>query len=506
MGRRKKDPSCVMHTNASKQVLIIGAGIAGIATAIRLRLAGYQVKVIEKNSYPGGKLSSFKNGEFSFDAGPSLFTQPHFIEELFELAKEDINRYFSYQKEPITCTYFYEDGTVIKAYADKQKLAGELHEKTGEPAEHIYRFLQSADRLYSNIGIFFLEQSLHKLKTLFKKNILAALATARPKFIFKSMNSFHEESFTSSKLVQLFNRYATYNGSNPYKAPAMLSMIPHLEFNIGTFYPKGGMISITNALVALAEKKGVSFLYNQQVDEIIVSNKKVTGALVGGQKIDADIIVSNIDAYFTYKYLLKDDNKAKRILKQERSSSAVIFYWGLNKSFSQLGLHNIFFSNDYKKEFDHLFRSKQVFDDPTIYINITAKPEPGLHAPIDMENWFVMVNAPAHTNQAWHDQLFLYKKNIIQKLNRILGEDIEPHIICENVLTPADIEHKTASYAGSLYGTSSNSKMAAFLRHPNFSSTIKDLFFVGGSVHPGGGIPLCLQSAKITASIIANHE
>lgn len=405
MGRRKKDARCVMHTNASKQVLIIGAGIAGIATAIRLRVEGFQVKVIEKNSYPGGKLSSFKNGDFSFDAGPSLFTQPHFIEELFDLAKEDIGLFFSYHKEPITCNYFYEDGTVIKAYSDKKKLAEELYQKTGEPITNINRFLQSADKLYNNIGNFFLQHSLHRVATLFKKDIIKALATVRPRFIFESMNSFHEKSFQSSKLVQLFNRYATYNGSNPYKAPSMLSMIPHLEFNIGTFYPKGGMISITNALVSLAEKKGVIFMYNQHVDEILIEKNKVSGALVGGKKIDADIIVSNMDAYFTYKYLLKDNNKAKQILKQERSSSAVIFYWGLNKSFPQLGLHNIFFSSDYKKEFDHLFNSKQVFDDPTIYINITAKPEPGLHAPVGMENWFVMVNAPAHTNQVWDEQL-----------------------------------------------------------------------------------------------------
>lgn len=506
MGRRKKDARCVMHTNASKQVLIIGAGIAGIATAIRLRVEGFQVKVIEKNSYPGGKLSSFKNGDFSFDAGPSLFTQPHFIEELFDLAKEDIGLFFSYHKEPITCNYFYEDGTVIKAYSDKKKLAEELYQKTGEPITNINRFLQSADKLYNNIGNFFLQHSLHRGATLFKKDIIKALATVRPRFIFESMNSFHEKSFQSSKLVQLFNRYATYNGSNPYKAPSMLSMIPHLEFNIGTFYPKGGMISITNALVSLAEKKGVIFMYNQHVDEILIEKNKVSGALVGGKKIDADIIVSNMDAYFTYKYLLKDNNKAKQILKQERSSSAVIFYWGLNKSFPQLGLHNIFFSSDYKKEFDHLFNSKQVFDDPTIYINITAKPEPGLHAPVGMENWFVMVNAPAHTNQVWDEQLGVYREHIIKKLNRMLGEDIKPHIVCENILTPVEIEQKTASYAGSLYGTSSNSKMAAFLRHPNFSSAIKNLFFVGGSVHPGGGIPLCLQSAKITASIIANHE
>jgi phytoene desaturase len=494
-----------MQKSYSPKVIIIGAGIAGIATAIRLQLHGFEVEVYEKNDYPGGKLSAFKNGDFSFDAGPSLFTQPQFIEELFRLAGEDINQFFQYRKEEITCTYFYEDGTVIKAFADKEKLAHELLVKTGEPIQNIHKFLATAAQLYDNIGNFFLAHSLHKLKTLFQENFFKALRTIKAKYIFSSMNSFHKRSFKSEKLVQLFNRYATYNGSNPYKAPAMLSMIPHLEFNIGTFYPKGGMISITNALMSLAKKKGVVFNFGKKVEQISTENQHVRGIIVDGVRIAADIVVSNMDAYFTYKHLLNDSQKAANILKQERSSSAVIFYWGIHKPFDQLGLHNIFFTQDYKAEFDHLFNNKTVFTDPTIYINITAKPEPGVHAPVGMENWFVMVNAPAHRDQDWDAQIPMYKQIIIDKLSRMLGEDIASHIIVESVLTPSEIELKTASFAGSLYGTSSNSKMAAFLRHPNFSSGINNLYFVGGSVHPGGGIPLCLQSAKIASSLITDH-
>jgi phytoene dehydrogenase-like protein len=200
---------------------------------------------------------------------------------------------------------------------------------------------------------------------------------------------------------------------------------------------------------------------------------------------------------------LKDEHKAQKILKQERSSSAFIFYWGIKKKFPQLELHNIFFSNDYKKEFHHIFSTKQLYYDPTIYINITSKCEPGIQAPEEKENWFVMVNAPANVGQytqQWQQEL---KKNIIAKLNHLLYTDIEPLIETEAVLDPVMIESNTSSYMGSLYGTSSNSKTAAFLRHPNFSKAIKRLYFVGGSVHPGGGIPLCLQSAKIMSAIVA---
>jgi diapolycopene oxygenase len=192
-------------------------------------------------------------------------------------------------------------------------------------------------------------------------------------------------------------------------------------------------------------------------------------------------------------------------VQQERSSSAIIFYWGIKKEFAQLQLHNIFFSDDYKKEFENIFHTKQLSNDPTIYINISSKMESG-HAPAGKENWFVMVNAPANIGQDWQQLKQDLRKNIILKLNRLLGEDIETLIETEHIVDPIMIEDQTASYMGSLYGTSSNSKLAAFFRKPNFTNSIKGLYFCGGSVHPGGGIPLCLKSAKIVSDLIANDH
>jgi phytoene desaturase len=300
----------------------------------------------------------------------------------------------------------------------------------------------------------------------------------------------------------LFDRYATYNGSNPYTAPGMLSLIPHIEFNEGVFYPEGGMISITNALYQLALKKGVQFYFDTAVDGILKSNNAATGISVNGEKLFADAIISNVDVYFTYLKLLSQPNEAEKNLKQERSSSALIFYWGINKTFAQLQLHNIFFSKNYKAEFNHIFKTKTPFDDPTIYINITSKMEPGRHAPNGKENWFVMVNVSSDSSFSNKENIQLYKRNIIKKLNRLLQTNIENYIETESVLHPKLIEAETGSYLGALYGTSSNTRNAAFLRHPNFSKKIKRLYFAGGSVHPGGGIPLCLKSAKITSELI----
>lgn len=484
-----------------KKAIIIGSGIGGMAVAIRLAVMDFDVMVFEKNEVPGGKLSAFKKNGYQFDAGPSLFTQPQNIEELFLLAGLSIEKYFSYQPVNIACKYFYENGKIINAYTNTEKFALELQQKVNENPNAVKQYLQQSEKLYNNVGTVFLNHSLHKLKTWLHQRVICALKAVKFTYLFDSLNKYNSHQFSAPETVQLFNRFATYNGSNPYKAPAMLSLIPHLEQNQGAFYPVGGMISITKALYDLAVAKGVRFYFNTPVQKIIHQNGRVKGVIAGDNVIDAAIVVSNADVYFTYKNLLSDANHSKKILKQERSSSAVIFYWGIKKQFSQLELHNIFFSNDYENEFNNIFNVKKLTDDPTIYINITSKMEAG-QAPEGTENWFVMVNAPANVGQNWEEMKIVLKKNIISKLNRLLGEDIESLIETEQILDPVKIESDTASYMGSLYGTSSNSKFAAFFRHANFNKDIKGLYFCGGSVHPGGGIPLCLKSAKIVAELI----
>jgi phytoene desaturase len=490
----------------SKKAVIIGSGIAGLAASIRLVAQGYEVHVYEKSEKPGGKLGHFSEAGYQFDTGPSLFTQPHQLEALLALVGEKLSDYFTYQKMPVSCHYFYEDGTVIHAAADPELFAQEAHLKTGEPVSNIKNYLAASEKLYTRIGQVFLDHSLHKFSTLFKIPLMSALRAFKLPYITRSMHKHNEKAFSSKKLVQLFNRYATYNGSNPYVAPSMLTLIAHLEHNEGSFYPSGGMISITNALVAVAKKHGVQFHFNSPVQKITTSNNKVTGVVVNDAAVTADMVVSNADVYFTYLNLLGEPSKAQHILKQERSSSALIFYWGIKKDFPQLSLHNIFFTENYEAEFAHLFEVKIPFSDPTVYINITSVCEPGIQAPAGKQNWFVMVNVPANTGQDWTAITASVKKQVLAKLERMLGEPIEPLIETEKILDPLLIEAKTDSYQGSLYGTSSNAPMAAFLRHPNFSKQYKGLYFVGGSVHPGGGIPLCLKSAEIMSNLAAKDS
>lgn len=479
---------------------IIGAGVAGLAAAIRMASRGYQVEVFEANSYPGGKLSQFELEGYRFDAGPSLFTMPQYVLDVFEAAGVDPKGRFEFDRLETVCNYFWEDGTRLSAFADEEAFAQEVEDKLQVPAERIRKVMADSERKYKMTGQTFLEKSLHKVSTWTNWGILKSMLLIPTFDLFTSMNKVNERLVQHPKLVQLFNRFATYNGSNPYKAPGLLTIIPYFEHRIGAFLPKGGMHDITLSLFELAKEKGVNFHFDTPVQEIIVEKGRAKALQVNDKPQSFDRIISNMDAFFTYQKLLPKARHPHRILRQEKSTSAIIFYWGIQQQFPELDLHNILFSEDYRAEFDHLAKGK-VYQDPTIYINITQKYCPE-DAPAGGENWFVMINAPYDSGQDWESIIQRTRTQALQKISRILDQDIEALIACEETLQPLTIQSKTASHLGALYGTSSNNTMSAFLRHPNFSSRIKDLYFCGGSVHPGGGIPLCLLSAKIVDDVM----
>jgi len=483
------------------KVIIIGAGIAGIAVAIRLKSQGYNVSVYEANAYPGGKLTAFSKSGYRFDMGPSLFTMPQFVEQLFEVAKKPIETYFQYKKKAVVCNYFYEDGTTFSALADETEFAKSASQIFDVDKDEILDYFKKSKKKYDLTASLFLEKSLHKASTYLNSDTLKAIFNVNSLDINTTLSEYNSKVFKDKRLVQFYDRFATYNGSSPYQTPGIMSMIPHLEQYFGTYFPKGGMHSITMSLFKLAKDIGVTFNFESNVDQIITLDNKAIGIEVEGSIIKSDIVVSNSDIVPTYRHLLKGHKAPEKILQQPRSSSALIFYWGIKKAFPQLDLHNIFFSEDYRTEFDYIFEKKDVHHDPTVYINISSKEELN-DAPEGCENWFTMINVPCNTGQDWDVIVTNARRNIIKKLSRLLNEDISELIEFEEVLDPRDIASKTQSYQGALYGASSNNKYAAFLRHPNFKSSIANLYFCGGSVHPGGGIPLCLLSGKIVSELI----
>lgn len=484
-----------------KKVIVIGAGIAGLASALRLRAKGYDAAVFEANAYAGGKLHAFESDGYRFDYGPSLFTMPHFVNELFELFGENPRAHFNYTQKNTSCHYFWEDGTRFCAPTSPEDFAKNAAKTFDESEHHISRYLENSRKKYDVTAPLFLEKSLHKPKTYWSQKALEGVLNFARLDILSTLHRVNTRYFSNPKLTQLFDRYATYNGSSPYLTPGIMSLIPQLEMRFGTYYPHGGMHEISQSLYRLALKQGVDFHFQSKVEKIVTDRATATGVEANGHFFSADQVVCNMDVFSAYQTVLKHTKKPKRVLKQERSSAAMIFYWGIEKTYEPLDLHNIFFSEDYRGEFDAIFGQHTLHEDPTVYINITSK-EDADHAPAGCENWFVMINSPSNKGQDWDLLKKQARQNILRKLSRILGDDIEKQIATETIVDPVRLEHDTLSHEGSLYGTSSNSKFAAFLRHPNFSSHLQNLYFCGGSAHPGGGIPLCLLSAKIVSDLL----
>ncbi|WP_246008830.1 1-hydroxycarotenoid 3,4-desaturase CrtD [Hymenobacter metallilatus] len=483
---------------------IIGAGIAGIATAVRLAVQGHRVTVFEAQESFGGKMHQLElPGGYRFDGGPSLFTLPHLVDELFRLAGRNPQDYFRYQRlDPIT-QYFFADGTRLTAWADEERFAREVEEKLQVPAAEVLRFLRRSGRAYEATAGTFLQKSLHKARTYLSPEVLKALAALPQLGLTSTMHQRHAAAFQDPRLVQLFDRFATYNGSDPYQAPATLSLIPHLEHGLGAYYPEGGIYAIARSLVRLAQELGVQFRYQEPVLEILTAGGRVAGVRTARGEHPAAVVVSNMDVVPTYRRLLPRQPAPERTLRQPRSSSALIFYWGIARRFPELGVHNIFFSQDYRREFEAIFRDKTIADDPTVYVNITSGHTP-TDAPPGHENWFVMVNVPHNQGQNWPELVQRTRTAVLRRVSQALGTDVAGVIRAEQVWDPPGIEARTSSFGGALYGSSSNNPLAAFLRHPNFSDQVPGLYFCGGSVHPGGGIPLCLLSARIVSDLIKN--
>jgi len=478
------------------QAIIIGSGIGGLAAAIRLARQGISIDVYESSEKAGGKVSQLNFEEFRFDAGPSLLTLPELVHELLD---EDLR--FPIRKLEVITKYFYPDGTQVSAYNDVQKLASEIEKKLNVQSSKVTNYLQKAAKVYELTSDLFIFGSFHRIKNLMNRQSLKTLLNFRHLQAFNTLHEYNRQELRDGRLVQLFDRYATYNGSNPYQTPATLSVISHLEHNLGAFIPEGGMFQITESLYRQALRLGIKFHFGQSVLKVETTNSKVSGVWLDSGFVSSDIVVSDIDIHRFYSSLLPDKKRLAKITQEERSSSALIFYWGMKGVSPELDIHNIFFSSDYQDEFEHLFRQKDFCNDPTIYVYISSKYNP-TDAPEGCENWFVMINAPADTGQNWDELVTRSRQHILEKLERMTDKKLSQNIVCEQILSPPDIFKQTGSVNGSLYGNSSNSRYGSFNRHANFRSDIGGLYFVGGSVHPGGGIPLCLSSANIVAGLV----
>ena len=483
--------------------VVIGGGASGIAAALRRRSRGDTVLLLEKNEKLGGKLDVKEWNGYRWDKGPSLFTLPGLVDELFELFGKKSTNYFKYKLHHENTRYVFNDGTRFTFYSEPEKRKQELSKFfSDEEVESVERYIQNISKTYNAIGDLFIERPKLSLKDALKPEVIKQYPKVVSRQMFNSLNRYNERKLKNKKLVQLFNRFGTYNGSNPYQMSGLYSMIPHLELNIGTYFPVGGMRAIIDSLHKLAIEEGVEVRLNE---DAITSGLNGTGYLVHTKDgtVKAKNLICAIDHVNFYDKVFKDEKLAKKYETEERSSSAIVFYWAVNKHFEEIGLHNIFFSEDYAKEFNELFDKQQTPLEPTIYIHNSSSIEKD-DAPEGCQNWFVMVHSPAGVEPT-DEQLQGVRELVWKKLNELLDIQVKDHIIHEDYWSMKKVEAITGSYKGALYGGAFNTKLSSFKRHGNESKKYKNMYFTGGSVHPGGGIPLVLKSAKIVDQLIEQN-
>lgn len=479
-----------------KNLIVIGAGIAGLSAAVLLSKSGYNVTVIEKNSTYGGKMSEYKKSGYRFDTGPSLITMPFVFEEFYNRLGENMSDHLNFEKLEIACKYHWKSGKVFNFYSDKIRLLEEIELVFGKKdKEGFLAYMKKAKSFYETSQGDFLEREFKATNYLNMKGL-------KNLFGFVNRNSLHDlntKYFSSTELIQLFDRFATYNGSSPFMTPQFFALISYVEYEFEPWYVKGGIYKIAESLYNLCKKFNVEFKFNTECEKINSMNRIMNSVSTKEEKLHAD--------YFLFNTLnvngLLDDKYYD--MKNDWSCSGFVILAGIRKNHNSLSHHNVFFSENYEREFKDIFELKQPADDMTIYLSISAKADKQ-DAPDGYENWFILVNAPSLNSEfKWtEEKQKQYSEKIFNRLAEY-GYDVRNNIDFIEYRTPEYFRDELNCEYGGLYGLSSNNLMNVLKRPRNRSEKFSNVVHIGGNTHPGGGVPLCVLSGKIAFDIICSN-
>jgi phytoene desaturase len=510
------------------RIVVIGAGVGGLSTAARLAVGGHQVTMFERADTPGGKLGIYERGGFRFDTGPSIVTLPYVYRDLFAAIGGDFDHDIALRRLDPIARYRFGDGTWFDASAHNETFFANVEAMRAGNADELRAFYKRAEEVWNATRVPFLERPLGGVRALARQSLnIRDLRAIAP---WKSLRTLSKEYLSDSRLVDFIDRYATYTGSDPRRAPAALASIPFIERHYGGWYIDGGLRNLSDVLVRHCQRLGVTIRLSTEVSQIRVKRGRVLGVeLASGMFEPADVVVANVEAAHVYGSMLSGDSSqgedlsrsslraARRIANTPKSLSGFVICLAVNGTTPDLAHHTVLFPERYDEEFNDLFGPRKRFEnsrpskhpvvDPTIYISV---PKDSAVAPPGCESWFVLVNAPVHVGQ--HDAgtggvdwraagLADQYCDRVLEIMAARGVDVRDRVRFREIRTPADLEERTGSMGGAIYGTSSNGPMAAFLR-PENETKVGGLFLVGGSSHPGGGLPLVTLSAQIVSERI----
>ena len=487
--------------------IVIGAGIGGIATAARLAKNGYQVTVLEKEATPGGRCNQILRDGHRFDIGPTLFLMPEIWEETFAVLGETLSDHLDLQRIDPTYKVHFDDGLKLELTSnigamqaqlekvEKSAFTGFLH-YVAEGSKHYKVSLEKfVGRNFYNIFEYF---SLGNLPLLFRLKAL----------VKHYANVGHY--FKDERLKAAFTFQNMYLGLSPYDAPATYSLLQYTELAEGVWYPIGGMYAAIQALVSIAEKLGVKFLYETAVKRLHVNGSKVVSVeLEDGERLSSDIFVGNADVPYIYKELLPDKAEAKKLEDKLYTCSTIMFYWGLDKEYKQIAHHNVFLGGDYKASFDQIFNDHTLPEVPSFYVHAPARTDQAA-APKGQDTLYVLVpvgHLDERAEQDWEALVNRARETVFNRLAKELGAtDLREHIKFEIVYQPKVWKERFNLEKGSAFGLSHNFMQVGYLRPQNRHQQYKNLYFAGASTHPGTGLPIVLLSARLTTERILKER
>lgn len=481
--------------------IVVGAGLGGLTTATLLARHGHTVTVLEQSDQPGGKMGRMTFDGCTFDTGPSLITMPFVLDAFFRHAGTSLHEQLDLIPIDPACHYRWSDGSRLDIPFDVQSIPDAIDQLSPADVPSMRRYLDHSATIYRATKDVFIFSAFDGIFEFIKPRNLHLLP-ALPRLRFtQTMHDLHRSTFQDRRIVQLMDRFATYNGSSPYRAPATLAVIPHVEFAYGAWYPRGGIYAIAEAFARVASMHGVDVRYRTAVQRIDHDGRRVRGVVTAdGERIEADLVVSNVDAHITRTTLLGESVPEPK----DPSTSGFIMLMSVDRRDAGLRHHNVLFSDDYRREFTDIVERRVPAEDMTIYIARSAHTD-HTQAPPDRENWFVLVNAPATGKRdgTWQQTAPAYAERVLQRMRRF---GIDPSIREMHLRTPDDMVRMWSADRGSLYGRSSNSMFSAFLRPRQRSKRFPNLWYVGGSAHPGGGVPLVTTSGMLAAEGILGRQ
>ncbi len=483
--------------------IVIGAGIGGIATAARLAKNGYSVTVLEKNETPGGRANQIVRDGHRFDIGPTLFLMPEVWEETFASLGEKMEDHLDLRRIDPTYKVHFDDGLQLELTSNIGKMQEQLEkiDKTAftgflnyiaEGAKHYKISLEKfVGRNFFSIFDYF---SLKNLPLIFK---------------LKALDKHYRNTgryFKDERLKAAFTFQNMYLGLSPYDAPATYSLLQYTELAEGVWYPMGGLYAGIQALVNVAEKLGVKFVYNAPAKKLETNGEKVLGVVLeDGRTFSSDIFVGNADLPYIYKELLPDPVEAKKLDKKLYTCSTIMFYWGVDKQYPQVAHHNVFLGGNYKASFDQIFKDHELPNVPSFYVHAPARTDPAA-APDGQDTLYVLVpvgHLDAASEQDWEERVNRARQTVFERLSREMCiDDLESHIKLEIVYQPEDWKERFNLEKGAAFGLSHNFWQVGYLRPQNRHKKYKNLYFAGASTHPGTGLPIVLLSAKLTTERI----